>query len=127
MKSTFDYESKSSDANPDPVMFYGEMVYPFMFDDYEELKPLKEVAEDLAKRKDWSALYGTGECKPRTNAAAAIYLDDMYVDRNLSFTCLDDGNKLDFVKPFITNEYQHSGLRDAGGLIFGKLQELAKE
>jgi hypothetical protein len=51
----------------------------------------------------------------------------MYVDRDFAFECLKDGRALQFVKPYITNEYQHSGLRDGGCEIFDKLAELAKD
>mmetsp|Transcript_14947 Transcript_14947/g.30749 ORF Transcript_14947/g.30749 Transcript_14947/m.30749 type:complete len:559 (+) Transcript_14947:59-1735(+) len=128
LTSLFDYTQTMSPTNPSPVMLYGEMVYPFMFDDYAELKPLKDVANHLAERKDWSSLY-VSRVPPSSPppSAASIYHDDMYVDRNLSFSCLEDGRALEYVKPYVTNEYQHSGLRYAGGDIFDKLMELAKD
>ena len=53
-----------------------------------------------------------------------MYFDDMYVDRELSLKALDDS--LPGIKPWITSDYQHSGLRDAGALIFRKLMDLSK-
>ena len=41
----------------DPPLFTGEMIYPWMFDDYANLRPLKEAAEILAAADDWPALY----------------------------------------------------------------------
>ncbi|GMI32428.1 hypothetical protein TrCOL_g13926 [Triparma columacea] len=128
LSKMFDYTATMDVKHEEPVLFFGEMVYAFMFEDYVELAPLKSIAESLASRTDWSPLYISKE-SPRTgvSAAAAVYHDDMYVDRDFAFECLEDGRALQFVKPYITNEYQHSGLRDAGGEIFDKLAELAKD
>lgn len=56
--------------------------------------------------------------------ACAVYYDDMYVDRELSLEALE--SSLPGVTPWITSDYQHSGLRDAGALIFKKLIDLSK-
>jgi len=37
-------------ANDQQFLFTGEMVYPWMFDDYAALRPLKEAAEILARK-----------------------------------------------------------------------------
>jgi hypothetical protein len=39
------------------VLFTGEMVFPFMFDDFASLRPIKEAAELVAQRRDWGSLY----------------------------------------------------------------------
>ena len=127
LSKAFDYTETMDPAHPDPVLLFGEMVYAFMFEDYAELKPLKSVADSLASRSDWGPLYVSRSPRSGVAAAAAVYHDDMYVDRDLSHECLKGGNALEFVKPYVTNEYQHSGLRDAGGEIFDKLMELAKD
>jgi len=124
VKHLFDYESRCESGDEEvKVYFYGEMVFPWMFEDYEELVGLKEVAEDLARREDWGELYGREKVEAR--GACAIYHDDMYVDRELSLEVLD--KLLVGVEPWITNEYQHSGLRDAGAIIFDKLLEKSKD
>ena len=124
VRPLFDYESRCESGNDDDkVYFYGEMVFPWMFEDYEELQGLKDVAEDLAQREDWGKLYGEEPVKAR--GACAVYHDDMYVDRELSLEVLD--KLLVGVQPWITNEYQHSGLRDAGAMIFNKLLEKSKD
>ena len=48
-------EGIEEETNPlsSPVMFTGEMVYSWMFDDYEMLKPLKETAETVANCGMW--------------------------------------------------------------------------
>jgi len=40
-----------------PPAFTGEMIYPWMFDEYESLVPLREVAQVLAEQTSWPALY----------------------------------------------------------------------
>jgi hypothetical protein len=40
-----------------PVMFTGEMVFPWMFDDFAALQPYKAAADLLAAKQDWPQLY----------------------------------------------------------------------
>ena len=40
-----------------PVLFTGEMVYPWMGDDFSWLRPLKPAADLLASKADWGPLY----------------------------------------------------------------------
>ena len=40
-----------------PVYFTGEMVFPWMFDDFKELAPLKDTANALAQIDTWTPLY----------------------------------------------------------------------
>mmetsp|Transcript_5190 Transcript_5190/g.7527 ORF Transcript_5190/g.7527 Transcript_5190/m.7527 type:complete len:93 (+) Transcript_5190:376-654(+) len=61
-----------------------------------------------------------------SRAAAAIYYDDMYVDFEECRKVIARGGPLEQCKVWITNEYQHSGLRYDGATIFGKLLGMAK-
>ena len=65
---------------------------------------------------------GTGVSK----AAAAIYYDDMYVDFDACMKVTQRGGPLEKCKVWITNTYQHSGLRDDGANIFNKILGMAK-
>ena len=40
-----------------PPSFTGEMIYPWMFEDYPGLRPLRDVAELLAREERWPDLY----------------------------------------------------------------------
>lgn len=63
-----------------PVYFTGEMIYPFMLDDYAELRPLKNVAERLATYEGWGKLYDEDVLKGNEVPVAGVsYFDDMYV------------------------------------------------
>jgi pimeloyl-ACP methyl ester carboxylesterase len=113
-----------SPAARDPLLFTGEMIYPWMFDDYAYLRPLKDAAELLAAEQDWPALYDPATL--RANAvpcAAAMYYDDMYVERAFSEeTARAIGN----MRVWVTNEYEHNGLRAGGEKLFGRLLDMAR-
>ena len=90
-------------------MFTGEMIYPFMFDVYPELKKLKAVGEGLAQVEDWPMLYDEEQLeKNDVPVYAAVYVDDMYVDYDLS---LETAAKIKGCKTYITNALFHNALR----------------
>ena len=75
------------DADPGtvPLLFTGEMIYPWMIDADPVLRPLREAADLLAERDDWPPLYDPSRLAANeVPVAAAVYYDDMYVDRELS-------------------------------------------
>ncbi|KAI7855422.1 Alpha/Beta hydrolase protein [Circinella umbellata] len=87
------------------VYFTGEMIYPFMMDDYIELQPLKKVANLLAEYKNWGQLYDESVlAKNEVPIAGVSYFDDMYVDRELSEETV---SKVQGYKQYITNEFGH--------------------
>ncbi len=98
--------------------FSGEMIYPWMFEEYPQLRSLQKAADLLANDDAWPALYDSARLSANTvPVAAAIYAEDMYVPRLLSErTAAAIGN----LKSWLTNEYEHSGLRD-GERVFGRL------
>jgi pimeloyl-ACP methyl ester carboxylesterase len=105
------------------VYFTGEMIYPWMFDEYNCLKPLKEAAEILAAYEDWPKLYDPAVLsKNDVPSAATIYYNDMYVARRFA---KETAKNIKGMKVWITNEYYHSGLRDSDGAeVVKKLWEL---
>ena len=67
-----------------PELFTGEHVYPWMFEDYAALAPLREAAELLADA-EWPRLYDPEQlARNEVPAAAAVYAEDMYVERAFS-------------------------------------------
>lgn len=121
-------------SNDRPTLFFGEMVFPWMADgDYAELSGLgmKLLAHALAQKDDWTSLYNSDQMKKaflehKTKAAAAVYYDDLYVDFDASMKVTRRGAPLEKCKVFVTNEFQHSGLRDNGADIFHKLFHMCK-
>lgn len=107
----------------DPVLLTGEMIYPWQFAQHRELVPLAGAADQLAHRADWPPLYNPDRLAANTvPVAAAVYHDDMYVDRRFS---LDTASRVRGLRPWITNEHEHDGLRMSA--VFDRLVRLARE
>jgi hypothetical protein len=106
-----------------PPAFTGEMIYPWMFDDYPALRPLREAADLLAHDESWPMLYDPARlAENRIRAAAAIYAEDMYVPRAHSEPT---AAAIRGMKVWLTNEFEHNGLRTDGERVFGRLHDLA--
>jgi pimeloyl-ACP methyl ester carboxylesterase len=111
-------------GNGDRVLFTGEMIYPWMFEADSALRPLQRAASLLAEADDWPPLYDADRLRGNSvPVAAAVYYDDMYVEREFSEQTLGTvGN----ARGWITSEYDHDGLRVAGAVILGRLIEMAR-
>jgi hypothetical protein len=111
------------DFASDPELFTGEMVYPWMFEEYGALRPLRDAAHLLAEQ-EWPTLYDAEKLAANeVPAAAAIYADDMYVERVFSE---ETAVRIRGLHPWLTNEYEHDGLRQDGDRILGRLIDLAR-
>ena len=108
------------DLSPErPVFFTGEMIYPWMFDDYANLRPLQAAADLLADYDGWPRLYDPDVLRAnRVPCAAAMYYDDMYVERAFSE---EMAQSIRGLKVWVTNEYEHNGLRADGERVLGRL------
>ena len=106
------------------VLFTGEMIYPWMFSQEQAMQPFAAAADLLAQRSDWPALYDAerlaGNAVPVT---AAVYHDDMYVDAGLS---LETAARVGSVRTWVTNEFEHNGLRADGERVLGRLIDMAR-
>ena len=107
----------------DPLLFTGEMIYPWMVDGEPLLRPLREAAELLAERAEWPRLYDPARLASDVPAAAAVYFDDMYVDAGLS---LATARAIRGLRPWVTNEYEHDGLRVSNGKVLGRLIDMVR-
>jgi pimeloyl-ACP methyl ester carboxylesterase len=104
--------------------FTGEMIYPWMFDDYPALRPLRAVAEVLANEERWPALYDPAKLARNTvPCVAAVYAEDMYVPRALSEAT---AASIAGLKVWLTNEYEHNGLRSSDA-VFERLLALQRD
>ena len=64
----------------EPLLFTGEMIYPWMFGQDPVLRPFQEAASLVAEYADWPPLYDAARLAANeVPVAAAIYFDDMYV------------------------------------------------
>ena len=109
------------------MLFTGEMVFPFMFDDIAALRPFKDVADALAAKTDWPALYDVDAlARCDVPVACASYVEDMFVDFELAAETASrigpSGSRV-----WSTSEYMHSGVREDGARILTKLMEMARD
>jgi pimeloyl-ACP methyl ester carboxylesterase len=106
-----------------PELFTGEHVYPWMFEEYGALAPLRDAAEILAEH-EWPRLYDTDRLRDNeVPVAAAIYANDMYVERAFSE---ETAAHIRGLRPWITSEFEHNGLRANGERVLGHLIDLAR-
>jgi hypothetical protein len=97
------------------VNFTGEMVFSWMGEDYANLRPLQEVAAALAEKVWDRPLYDLETLKDVAKTvpcAALVSYDDVYVERTFSEETAELLGGEDHCKMWISNEFQHSGLRD---------------
>ncbi|HXZ63522.1 MAG TPA: alpha/beta fold hydrolase [Streptosporangiaceae bacterium] len=107
-----------------PVLFTGEMVYPWVLEQDPALRPLAAAGELLAQRADWPALYDAGQlARTDVPVAAAVYADDMYVPTQLS---LQTAAAIRGLRAWVTNEYEHDGLRVSNGAVLDRLIAMAR-
>jgi pimeloyl-ACP methyl ester carboxylesterase len=102
-----------------PLLFTGEMIYPWMLSNDPVLRPLRDAADLIATRDDWPALYDpTRLASCDVPVVAAVYHDDMYVDFGLSMAT---ARAIRGLRPWVTNEYEHDGLRVSAGRVLDRL------
>ncbi|QDE31722.1 alpha/beta fold hydrolase [Shewanella polaris] len=119
VRSQFDQFNYHPDK---PLLFTGEMVYPWMFAQFEALTPLQPAAELIAAKKDWPALYDLEKlANNKVPVAAAIYSNDMFVEMQYSLETTQQVGQLQY---WLTSEYEHNGIRMDGERILDKLISL---
>ncbi|WP_417347073.1 alpha/beta fold hydrolase [Ferrimonas sp.] len=111
------------DYRPDrPLRFTGEMVYPWMTEQFQGLKPLAPLADALANKSDWPPLYDPAQlAKNPVPVAAAVYTEDMFVEYAFSEETIDQVANL---VAWRTSEYEHNGLKMDGFRILDRLIDL---
>ena len=107
-----------------PPTFTGEMIYPWMFEDYPGLRPLREIVKMLAHEERWPVLYDAAQlARNKVPGAAAIYAEDMFVPRALSERT---AASIAGLKVYLTNEFEHNGLRSSD-TVFERLLALRRD
>ncbi|TQK50485.1 alpha/beta hydrolase family protein [Streptomyces sp. SLBN-118] len=107
-----------------PLLFTGESIHPWHFEVDPALQPLRESAELLAARADWTPLYDPARLSAnQVPVAAAVYHDDMYVDTEHS---LCTARAIRGLRSWITDEYEHDGVRASGQRVLDRLLLLAR-
>ena len=107
----------------DEDLFTAEHVFPWMFDDYRWLQPHKDAAMLLAEHP-WPRLYDAAQLAVNeVPVAATIYVDDLYVERAFAE---ETAASIRGLRPWITDEYVHNGLRADGARVLDRLIDLAR-
>jgi proline iminopeptidase len=112
------------DPSARPLLFTGEMMYPWMFEEIRSLRPFRAGAEALAARAEYAPLYDAARLGANeVPVAAVIYHDDLYVDAGLSLETAAAVGNLTY---WITNEYEHDGIRQSAN-VAKRLMTMVKE
>ncbi|MBV9794747.1 MAG: alpha/beta fold hydrolase [Actinobacteria bacterium] len=125
VRAEFPAFSPAAAADGDePAMFTGEMIYPWMTEQDPVLQPLREAADLLAARDGWPPLYDPIRLGAnQVPVAAAIYFNDMYVDRDDS---LRAAATIGGLRSWVTSEYEHDGVRVSDGKVLDRLIALTR-
>jgi pimeloyl-ACP methyl ester carboxylesterase len=112
---------------PDEVVgegyFTAEHVFPWMWEDYEALRPHTAAAELLAHHA-WPRLYDADQLRRNdVPVAATIYVNDLYVERVFAD---ETASQIRGLRPWITNELEHNGIRADGERVLGRLIDLVR-
>lgn len=111
------------DFREDRTLLTGEHVLPATFEDDSRLAPLAEAARILAEH-EWPRLYDADVLRRvDVPCAAAIYAEDAYVDRAFSE---ETARLVPTMRPWVTNELEHNGLRADGERVLDRLIGLAR-
>jgi pimeloyl-ACP methyl ester carboxylesterase len=103
--------------------FTAEHIFPWMWDEYAALRPQKDAAMILADHP-WPRLYDADRlAHNEVPVAATIYTNDLYVERTFAE---ETAAQIRGLRPWITNEYEHSGLRSDGERVLDRLIGLVR-
>ncbi|MHA7173442.1 alpha/beta fold hydrolase [Arthrobacter monumenti] len=109
----------------DPLLFTGEMIHPWYFEEDPALIPLAAVADEVSKIDDWGQLYDLEQlARNEVPAAAAVYLDDIFVAHELS---VQTAASVAGLRTWETGDYHHDGLRQDGAVVFARLLSLCRQ
>lgn len=107
-----------------PLMFTGEMIYPWMFEEVAALRPFRPAVEAMAMRDRQREFYDVARLAANdVPMSAVIYHDDMYVDAGLSLETSAVVGNLDH---WVTNEFEHDGLRQSAS-VFQRLMAMVQQ
>ena len=119
------FDAAKALAGDGPLLFTGESVHPWTFDCDPALRPLRDTAEALAAHTGWRPLYDPARLAANeVPVAAAVYHDDMYVDTGHA---LSTARAIRGLRTWVTDEFEHDGLRAGGPRVLDRLLALARD
>ena len=105
-------------------LFTGEHIFPWMWEDYNALHGHRAAAALVAEHT-WPRLYDADRLRHNeVEVAATIYVNDLYVERAFAE---ETAAAIRGLRPWITNEFEHNGLRADGERVLGRLIDLVRE
>ena len=111
------------DPSARPLMFTGEAMFPWMFEQMPELKPFKPAMDLLMEDTQWDRIYDPARLSANeVPLQAAVYFDDMYVDSGMQ---LDTLSRVGNSHAWVTNEFEHDG--NHGDRVFAHLLAEARD
>lgn len=107
----------------DPTLLAGEHVHRELFAEDPQLAVWADAAQALAER-EWPRLYDEDALRRAdVPCAAAVYFEDAYVPREQS---LQTAALLPRMRPWVTSEFEHNGLRASGEGVLDHLLDLVE-
>ena len=104
-----------------PLVLIGEAALPEMFREDSSLKPFHAFVEEMMTDTRWGKIYDPDQlAHNQVPVQCAVYFDDMYVDSTLQ---LDTLSRLSHSHAWVTNQYEHDGVRS--GDVFVHLYQEA--
>lgn len=112
-------------ASKEAYYLTGEHMFPWLFEEDPALAPFAAAAQHLAAHQWSSAPYHLDTLRALdTPIAATMYADDIFVPLVLSQA---SAAELRNVRPHITNQWQHDGIRHAGAQLFATMHRSLEE
>ncbi|MCI1983802.1 MAG: alpha/beta hydrolase [Bifidobacteriaceae bacterium] len=111
------------DASQRPLIFTGEMCFPWMFEEDAALRPLKPAVDLMMEDTEWGHLYDVEQLRRNeVPLQAGVYYDDMYVDSGIQ---VDTLSRIGSSHYWMTNDFEHDGVH--GPDVFPHLLRLARD
>ena len=109
----------------DTLFFTGEHIFPWYYEEDPALRPLADVAQILAEKKDWGRLYDHEQLhRNEVPVVAAAYNPDIYVDfENSMETARWVGN----TQVWTSKTHHHDGFGSDPLTILGHLKNMLAE
>ena len=103
--------------------FTAEHVFPWMWEEVGALREQRDAAHVLAEHP-WPRLYDADRLRSNeVPVVATIYTDDLYVERAFAE---ETAATIRGLRPWITNEFEHNGIRADGEKVLGRLIDMVR-
>ncbi|MEE8758695.1 MAG: alpha/beta fold hydrolase [Bifidobacterium sp.] len=110
-------------AGARPLLFTGEAIFPWMFQQERALRPFAAAVDVLMQDTSFGRIYDERQLERNdVPLQAAVYFDDMYVDSGLQLRTLGHVGRSHY---WVTNEFEHDGVH--GATVFAHLYREALE